>query len=166
MRLTRLGFFIRVIGASPDTSRYAGIRTNRIFLVVMLLSGALCGLAGASQIGDFSHELEPRGLPAAQYAWTGIVVALVASLNPLGVIASALAIGGLRNAAFVLQGSEFPSGFVGIMEGLILFCIALGLALVHFRITRRPVDARETGRAALGELVGSEPFASIKGPEL
>jgi ABC-type uncharacterized transport system permease subunit len=170
MRFTRLGFFIRVIGASPTTGRYAGMRTSRIFLVVMLLSGALSGLAGASQIGDFSHHLEPRGLPAAQYAWTGVVVALVASLNPLGVIASGFAIGGLRNAAFELQGSEFPNGFVGIMQGLILFSIAMGLALVHLRITRKPVDARETDRAAFGEPVGSEPvgaepFGSMKGTE-
>lgn len=149
LRFTRFGFSIRVIGDGSATARYAGIRTNRTFLIVMLLSGALAGLAGASQIGDFSHTLEPRGLLRVQYAWTGVIVALVASLDPLGVVVSSFVIGGLRNATFELQTSDFPSGLVGTMEGLILLCIAIGLVLVHFRITRSNVREPERDRVAV-----------------
>ena len=157
MRFTRFGFFIRVIGDASATARYAGIRTNRVFLIVMLLSGALAGLAGASQIGDFSHTLEPRGLVSAQYAWTGVIVALIASLNPLGVVVTSFMVGGLRSAGFELQSSQFPSGLIGTMEGLILWCIAIGLVLVHFRITRSSGLAQERDRKAVVQPVEAQP---------
>jgi ABC-type uncharacterized transport system permease subunit len=161
LRFTRFGFFIRVIGDATATARYAGIRTNQVFLIVMLLSGALAGLAGASQIGDFSHTLEPRGLVRVQYAWTGVIVALIASLHPLGVVVSAFVVGGLRNATFELQTSEFPSGLVGTMEGLILLCIAIGLVLVHFRITRRSVSAQERDRKAMVQPTEAQQKAKL-----
>ena len=99
---------------------YAGVATGRTFAIVMLLSGGLAGISGASQIGDFTHTIDPQGLQQAQYAWTGIVVAAVASYNPLGVIPSAVFIGGLLNAGLALQGSSFPLGLVGTMEGLLI----------------------------------------------
>lgn len=161
LRFTRFGFSIRVIGDGSATARYAGIRTNRTFLIVMLLSGALAGLAGASQIGDFSHTLEPRGLLRVQYAWTGVIVALVASLDPLGVVVSSFVIGGLRNATFELQTSDFPSGLVGTMEGLILLCIAIGLVLVHFRITRSNVREPERDRVAVVQPTEAQQKAKL-----
>jgi general nucleoside transport system permease protein len=148
VRFTLFGFQLRAIGDSPSASRYAGIPTDRRFVMVMLLSGALAGLAGASQIGDFSHLLDPNGLTNAQFAWTGIVVAAVVGYNPLGVILSAFLIGGLLNAGVALEGSSFPLGLVGTIEGLILLGVACGLVLVRFRVTLRvSPQIRETGTA-------------------
>jgi general nucleoside transport system permease protein len=136
MRFSLLGFHIRVIGDSTSAGRYSGIPTSRVFVTVMLISGALAGLAGASQVGDLTHTLDPRGLQAAQYAWTGIVVAAVVAYNPLGVVPSAIIIGGLVNAGLALQGSSFPLGLVGAIEGIVLFGVACGLVLSHYRPAR------------------------------
>ena len=62
---TRFGFEVQVIGDSPRAARYAGMRTRRKILAVMALSGAIAGIGGASQDGDFRHLLDPRGLTAA-----------------------------------------------------------------------------------------------------
>ena len=131
---TRFGFEARVIGDSRAAAHYAGIRTRRKIVAVMALSGALAGLGGASQIGDFRHVLDPRGLQQASFGYAGIVVAALARLNPFAAIVVAILLGGLSNAGFSLQGATFPAGLVGTLQGLILFCALAGELLVHYRV--------------------------------
>jgi general nucleoside transport system permease protein len=131
---TRFGFEVQVIGDSPRAATYAGMRTRRKILAVMALSGAIAGIGGASQDGDFRHTLDPRGLTAAGYGYAGIVIAALARYNPFAVCLIAFLLGGLQNAGFALQGADFPSGLVGVMQGLILFCALGGELLVRYRV--------------------------------
>jgi ABC-type uncharacterized transport system permease subunit len=138
---TRFGFEVQVIGDSPRAASYAGMRTRRKILAVMALSGAVAGIGGASQDGDFRHALDPRGLSTAGYGYAGIVIAALARYNPFAVCVVAFLLGGLQNAGYALQGVDFPSGLVGVMQGLILFCALGGELLVRHRIRiqlRRP----------------------------
>jgi general nucleoside transport system permease protein len=136
---TRFGFEVQVIGDSPRAASYAGMRTRRKILAVMALSGAIAGIGGASQDGDFRHTLDPRGLTAAAYGYSGIVIAALARYNPFAVCLVAFLLGGLQNAGFTLQGADFPSGLVGVLQGLILFCALGGELLIRYRLrfTRR-----------------------------
>ena len=134
---TRFGFEIRVIGDSPNAARYAGMRTRRRIVAVMALAGGLAGLGGASEIGDFRHVLDPRGIQQAGFGYAGIVVAALARLNPLAVILVAVLLGGLANAGYSLQGPDFPAGLVGTLQGLILFFALGGELLVRYRIRWR-----------------------------
>jgi general nucleoside transport system permease protein len=131
---TRFGFESAVIADSPRAARYAGMRTRRKILAVLCLSGALAGIGGASQVGDFRHQLDPRGLQQSLYGYAGIVVAALARYNPLAVVMVAFLLGGLENAGFTLQGPDFPSGLVGVMKGIILFCVLGGELLVRYRL--------------------------------
>jgi simple sugar transport system permease protein len=131
---TRFGFEVKVIGDSPRAARYAGMRTSRKIVAVMCLSGAIAGIGGASQNGDFRHLLDPRGLTGANYGYTGIVVAALARYNPFAVVLVAFLLGGLQNAGYTLQGADFPAGLVGVMQGLILFCTLGGELLVRYRV--------------------------------
>jgi len=131
---SRFGFEVQVIGDSPRAATYAGMRTRRKILAVMALSGAVAGLGGASQDGDFRHTLDPRGLIQASYGYAGIVIAALARYNPFAVCLIAFLLGGLQNAGFALQGADFPSGLVGVMQGLILFCALGGELLVRYRV--------------------------------
>ena len=131
---TRYGFEVKVIGDSPRAAKYAGMRTRRKILAVMALSGAIAGVGGASQDGDFRHLLDPRGLSQAGYGYAGIVIAALARYNPFAVVLVAFLLGGLQNAGYALQGVDFPSGLVGVMEGLILFCALGGELLVRYRL--------------------------------
>jgi general nucleoside transport system permease protein len=142
---TRFGFEVKVIGDSARAGRYAGMRTRRKILAVMCLSGAIAGLGGASQDGDFRHQLDPRGLTQANYGYTGIVVAALARYNPFAVLLVAFLLGGLQNAGFTLQGADFPSGLVGVMQGLILFCALGGELFIRYRVRfdRRRVPVGE-----------------------
>jgi general nucleoside transport system permease protein len=137
---TRFGFEVRVIGDSARAGRYAGMRTRRKIIAVMCLSGAIAGLGGASQDGDFRHQIDPRGLTQANYGYAGIVVAALARYNPFAVVLVAFLLGGLQNAGFTLQGADFPNGLVGVLQGLILFSALGGELFVRYRVRfdRRP----------------------------
>jgi simple sugar transport system permease protein len=144
---TRFGFEVQVIGDSPRAASYAGMRTRRKILAVMALSGAIAGIGGASQDGDFRHLLDPRGLTVAGYGYAGIVVAALARYNPFAVCLVAFLLGGIQNAGYALQGVDFPSGLVGVMQGLILFCALGGELLLRYRV-RFVHDARRAEAAA------------------
>jgi simple sugar transport system permease protein len=139
---TRFGFEVQVIGDSPRAASYAGMRTRRKILAVMALSGAIAGVGGASQDGDFRHLLDPRGLTAAGYGYAGIVIAALARYNPFAVCLVAFLLGGIQNAGYALQGVDFPSGLVGVMQGLILFCALGGELLIRYRIRIAPSTRR------------------------
>ena len=132
----RFGFEVSVMADSPRAARYSGMRTRRKILSVMALSGAIAGIGGASQIGDFTYTLDgsPTGLQAAAFGYTGIVVAALARYNPFAVCLVAVLIGGLLNAGYTLQGPDFPSGLVGVMQGIILFCALGGELLLRYRL--------------------------------
>jgi simple sugar transport system permease protein len=140
-RSTIFGFQARILGDSPPAARYAGVKTRRVVVVMMALSGALAGIGGASEVGDFRHLLDARGLQQVGLGYTGIVVAALARYNPFAVVLVAFLLGGLTNAGYSLQGPGFPAGLVGVLQGMILFFALGGELLLHYRIsfTRRIV---------------------------
>src|SRR5581483_10915762 len=135
-RRTRFGFEVQVLGDSEGAARYAGVRIRRKVLAVMAISGAVAGLGGASQVGDFSHALDadPNGLQKQAYGYSGIVVAALGRYNPFAVLLVAVLIVGLDNAGNTLQGADFPSGLVGVIQGIILFSALGGELLVRHRV--------------------------------
>ena len=90
-----------------------------------------------SQIGDFSHQLDPKGLNQAGYGYTGIVVAALARYNPFAVVLVSFFIGALINAGFALQGADFPLGLTGTIEGILLFCVLGAEIATRYRIRVR-----------------------------
>ena len=132
---TVFGFRLRVIANSPSSGHYAGMNTKAMFVAVMVLSGALAGLGGASLVGDFAHQLDPKSLPQSAYGYTGIVAAALARYNPPATALAAVLLAALTNAGFVLQGPDFPLGLVGTMQGIILFCVLAAEFLERYRIS-------------------------------
>ena len=135
-RRTRFGFEVQVLADSERAARYGGVRVRRTILAVMALSGAIAGLGGASQVGDFTHSVDgdPNGLQKIGYGYSGIVVAALARYNPVAVVVVAFLLGGLQNAGNTLQSAAFPAGLVGVIQGIILFSALGGEVLVRYRI--------------------------------
>lgn len=160
IRYSKYGFEMRVIADAPAAAAYAGMRTRRKIVSVMVVSGCVAGLAGASQIGDFGHVLDPRGLQQAGYGYTGIVVGALALYNPLAVIVVSLFIGALTNAGNFLQGPHFPTGLVGTMQGIILFSVLGGEILARYRFGL----ARRGRSASLPSPTGADAAAMTHAP--
>ncbi len=120
---TTLGFEIRAVGANPDGARYAGMNIVRNFVLAMTISGALAGLAGASQVLGIDHWVG-QGFSAG-YGFDSIAIALLGQSHPLGVILAALLWGTLRSGATSMQSlAGVPSDIISIIQGLVIVFVA------------------------------------------
>ena len=127
---TAAGFRIRAVGASPTAARIAGkIKVERTSTFVFLLSGAIAGIAGGIEVGGVTFALYENLSPG--YGYTAIAVALIAGLNPLGVVASGIFFGILETGAIALQ-REFavPSSIASIVEAALILA-ALTIAVLR-----------------------------------
>lgn len=139
---TRWGFEVRVVGDSPDTARYAGIKVPRKILGVFLLSGAFAGLAGSLFVAGPIGALDPRSLDLG-LGFTGIIVAALARLNPVAVVPVAILMGALNNAGPSLQSIGVPPETVTMLQGAILVFAVAGEFFIGNRL-RRPEKVAPT----------------------
>ena len=133
---TRWGYEIRVTGENPGAARYAGMNTTRNIMLVMLLSGAFCGLAGMAEVSGIAHRLQ-HGLSPG-YGYTAIIIAWLSRLNPFAVILVAFLFAGLQVGGYIVQTSGIPSSMVYMLQGLLLFFVLGGELLTGYRLTRLP----------------------------
>ena len=139
LRWTRTGFEARVVGDTPPAARYAGISITSVTVTLLLISGAIAGLAGASEVAGRANRLDPAGL-AVGFGYTGIIVAALARYHPLVVLPVAVLIGALANAANSLQtisGAALPSSISAVLQGAILIFVLGSEALLSYRVVFR-----------------------------
>ena len=122
------GYEIRLIGDNPKAAKYAGISIARNTILVMMLSGAIAGLAGMSEISGVVHRLQGSISPG--YGFTGIIVAWLAKLNPLLVIPVSILFGALLLAGREIQ----PSGIPKMIQGIILVCLITSDFFLRYRV--------------------------------
>jgi simple sugar transport system permease protein len=130
---TVLGLQIRAVGENRAASAYAGIPVLRTLLVVGAMSGALAGLAGASEVaglkGNLTADLS-RG-----FGYGGIVVAMIAGLQPLAVIPAALLVAGVFVGADTMSRSYGVSSYIAdLIVALALLCVLVAGLFVRFRV--------------------------------
>lgn len=135
LKNTPLGYDIRVLGANLTAARFRGININRVLIVTMLISGALAGLAGTGEVFGVQYRLS-MGISIG-YGYTGIIVAMLAELNPLLTILTALFFGGLLNGSVSLVTSiGIPTEVIYVVQAIILIFILAARVLIHYRIRR------------------------------
>lgn len=139
------GFEVRVLGSSPRAGRFAGFSINRMVFFAFMLSGALAGLAGISEVSGAIGRLQPTISPG--YGFAAIIVAFLGRLNPLGIIAAGLVLG------LTYLGGEAAQATLGVsdklarvFQGMLLFFVLGCDTLIHYRIriVGRPAPAADT----------------------
>ena len=133
MKRTVLGYEMRAVGHNADAARFAGMPVNRVLMKTALLSGGLAALAGFSEVaglkGNLTLDLSPG------YGYSGIVVAMLAMLNPLGVIASAIFVAGIFVGADAMsRAAGVPSYIADVMVATSLLTMVTAILLSRFRI--------------------------------
>lgn len=148
MRSTAAGFRVRAIGANADAARVAGrVDVARTTTGVLLLSGALAGLAGAIEVTGVTYALYENVSPG--YGYTAIAVALLAGLDPLGVLGTGILFGALEAGALSMQReASVPSVVVTAVEA--------ALVLLLLGISRRSAAAGAIARFAGARAPASE----------
>lgn len=135
VRRTSFGFEIRGTGANKQVAEYAGISSRAVIVKVMAVSGAVAGLAGAIELAGLHHRLQLD--ISNQLGFTGIIIALVARLNALGVIVVAIGAGGMLNGATRMQTSEsVPAALVDVLMGATLVAVLVAQVAVRYEVRR------------------------------
>ena len=116
---TRWGFEIRAVGANPSAARFAGMSTQAVLLRVAILSGGLAGLAGVGEVAGVRGYLTTDLSPG--YGYSGIVVAMLVQLNPLGVVAAALFV------AVIFVGADSMGRALGVSSYIADLIVATSL---------------------------------------
>ncbi|MDU4960123.1 MAG: ABC transporter permease [Sporomusaceae bacterium] len=141
-RQSRWGYEIRVIGANETAARYAGMNINRNIYLVMLASGALCGLAGMAEVSGIVGRLQAGISPG--YGFTAIIVAYLSRMNPLAIGVVSLLFGGLQVGGYYIQTFGVSATVSAMLQGAILFFVAGGEVFTRYRLVIR----RQKGVAA------------------
>lgn len=136
---TPLGFEIRATGHNPTASKYKGIKVNMIIFIVLVLSGAISGLAGGVEILGI-HQRLIFGF-SSQYGFTGIMIALLGRLHPVGVVIASLFFGALYNGSAAMQiFAGVPRELVNLTIGLVILMLLLWEAIFKYQVRRVQVD--------------------------
>ncbi len=141
----RFGFAVRVQGASPRAARFGGFSASVITMNVMLISGALAGLAGIGEVAGAIGHLQPSISPG--YGFAAIIVAVLGRLSPWGVLAAAFLLAltylGGESAQLALN---MPAKVAQALQGMLLFLILGADVLVHYRIRWRHAASTQQGK--------------------
>jgi simple sugar transport system permease protein len=127
---TVAGYEMRMTGLNAAFSEYGGVDGRRTLLRAMVLSGAVCGLAGAIVVLGVHHRYIDGSITAPGYAWTGFTAALLAGGDPLGTLVAGLFLAGLQTgAAGMERNTDIPFQIVDVVQACIILMIAIRLTL-------------------------------------
>ncbi|TAA56766.1 MULTISPECIES: ABC transporter permease [unclassified Shinella] len=133
---TKLGYEMRAVGHNPEGACFVGIPVNLVLMKTALLSGGLAALAGFSEVSGLKGNLTLD--LSAGYGYTGIVVAMLAMLNPLGVVASAIFVAGIFVGADAMsRAAKVPSYIADVMVATSLLTMVVAILLTRYRIRWR-----------------------------
>ena len=133
MRFTLRGFEVVVLGQSERAGRFAGFSPRKMVWFSFILSGALAGLAGISEVSGSIGHLQPDISPS--YGFTAIIVAFLGRLNPLGIIASGFVL------ALTYIGGEAAQLSIGVsdkvtrvFQGFLLFFVLSCDTMIYYKV--------------------------------
>lgn len=133
---TAFGFELRAFGFNRRVLALKGRGAGRMLITVMAISGGLSGLAGVGEVYGVHHRLLEGVSPG--YGYAGIMIAILARLNPLGVVVAAILFGALDNAAITLPVRvHVPAAFADMIQAVTLILFVAAAAVSSYRLERR-----------------------------
>ena len=142
LRYTKHGYEITVVGDSHNTARYAGISVSKVYIRTMLVSGAVCGLAGFIAVSGASHTISTS--TAGGRGFTAIIVAWLAKFNTFVMILISFLLVFLEKGAIQIASQYNLSDYASEMiMGIILFFILGSEFFINYRLIFRKKGAKE-----------------------
>ena len=133
MSKTVWGLRMRAVGENREAERHAGLGVNRVYLTVAMVSGGLAGLAGVSEVAGLKGYLTADLSPG--FGYTGIIVAMLARLNPAGVVLAALYVASVFVGADSMSRAMGVSSFLAdLTVSMSLICVLLGSFFASFKL--------------------------------
>ena len=130
-----MGFKIRAVGENASAALHAGINVKRTFMGAAIVSGAIAGLAGVSEVAGLRGYLTTDLSPG--FGYTGIVVAMLAGLSPIGVVISAIFIASIFVGADTMSRAIGVSSYLAdLVVALSLICVLVGGFIARYKFIR------------------------------
>lgn len=139
------GYEIKAVGNNPDGAKYAGINVGNTMVTTMIISGALAGLAGVTYFLGYFSSIQPRVLPTMGF--DSIAVALLGSVDPIGIIGSSFIISIItKGATYMSSTSGVRHEISSVLTGLILLFSATGVYIKNkLRLKKIELKSKERG---------------------
>ena len=141
-KYTKHGYEISVVGESKNTARYVGIKVEKVIIRTMLLSGALCGIAGMLLVGGVNHTITTT--IADGQGFTAVMVSWLAKFNPITMVATSFLIVFMdRGASEISTAFGLNQSFADILTGVLLFCIIGCEFFIRYKLSFRKKGKEE-----------------------
>ncbi|MDD7388637.1 MAG: ABC transporter permease [Lachnospiraceae bacterium] len=142
LNYSKQGYEISVVGESENTARYVGIKVETVIIRTMLISGALCGLAGLLLVGGINHTITTTITDGQGF--TAVMVSWMAKFNPFAMIFTSFLIILLsRGAGEISTAFGLNQSFADIITGIILFFIIGCEFFITYKISFRKKAGKE-----------------------
>lgn len=141
-KYTKHGYEISVVGESKNTARYVGIKVEKVIIRTMLLSGAICGIAGMLLVGGVNHTITTT--IADGQGFTAVMVSWLAKFNPITMVATSFLIVFMdRGASEISTAFGLNQSFADILTGVLLFCIIGCEFFIRYKLSFRKKGKEE-----------------------
>lgn len=142
MKYSKHGYEISVVGESERTARYVGIKVGKVIVRTMLLSGALCGIAGVLLVSGTDHTISTT--IAGGRGFTAVMVSWLAKFNPISMILTSFLLVFLsRGAGEISTVFGLNQSFADILSGIIIFFIIGCEFFITYRLSFRKPAKKE-----------------------
>jgi simple sugar transport system permease protein len=143
---TPWGFSVRVSGGNPRAAEYLGMRIGRRMIIVLAISGAIAGLAGAIELTGVTGRLQ-EGI-SVNYGYSGVLIAFLARGRLLAVALAAFLFAALVVGSYALQTTGVAQPIATIIQALIIVFLLVGDTALAFRLRfTRPTSVSEPATA-------------------
>lgn len=136
---TATGYELKLTGQNPRFAFFSGIKTDRLILICMILSGAMCGLVGMFRVYGGEHIY--KSSISNDYYFEGLMIAMIAAYRPLPVVGLSLFFAILKIGADELQYIGIPSQIYQIIQTVVIFAMAAQNGILSILKSRLPKKA-------------------------
>ena len=120
IKKTRFGYELEMCGINPRFAKYGGVNVNKVRFCTILLSGALAGLGGATEVMGVRMCFESKFVN--DFATNGILAALLGSCSPTGTLIGAMFMGFLKAGALTVERTTVVSRAVAVVIQCTIIC--------------------------------------------
>ena len=153
LRFSKHGYEITVVGESVNTAKYIGINVKKVIIRTLILSGAICGIAGFLIVAGVDHMVSKSTVGGQGF--TAVLVSWLAQFNPIGMIFTSFLVAFLtRGTQEVMTSAGITNNFFAqVVTGIMFIIILASEFLIRYKVVfkKKNKDATSSSDAPKNE---------------
>ncbi|GAE32258.1 ABC transporter permease [Halalkalibacter hemicellulosilyticus] len=137
-RYSAIGYEVNMLGKNPFFTSYGGVHRTKVMLISMFVSGGIAGLAGVFEVLGSHHRFVDNALTVPEYAWIGIMAALLAKSNPIAIVFSSIFLAALHTGSLgVERNTDVPLEIASVIQAVLILFISAQLTLTWIKALKK-----------------------------